>query len=84
MICEVQCIVHRILAQTNDTALTVQISHVVPCPLTEVQHQTRKKICQDLISSVDDNPTFMHNIITDDKAWRFVYDPQTKGESTAW
>lgn len=33
-------------------------SYVVPHPITDVQHQTRKKICQDLISCVDENPTF--------------------------
>jgi len=32
-------------------------SHVVPHSLNEMLHQTRRKVCQDLISPVDDNPT---------------------------
>lgn len=55
-----------------------------PTPLKEVLHQTRRKLCQDLISSVDNNPTFMRNIITNDKAWCFMYDAQINGESTGW
>jgi len=66
----------------KDLMTSQSASHVVPHPLKEMLHQTRRKICQDLISSVDDNPTFMHNIISNDKAWCFLYDTQINGEST--
>lgn len=67
---------------SKDPMTSQSASHVVPHPLKEVLHQTRRKLCQDLISSVDNNLTFMRNIITNDKAWCFMYDAQISGEST--
>jgi len=69
---------------SKDPMTSQSASHVVPHPLKEVLHQTRRKLCQDLISSVDNNLTFMRNIITNDKAWCFMYDAQISGESTGW
>jgi len=66
----------------KDLMTSQSASHVVAHPLKEMLHQARKNICQDLISTVDDNPTFVHNTITNDKAWCFLYDAQINGEST--
>jgi hypothetical protein len=51
----------------KDLMTSQNASHVAPHPLKEMLHQTRRKICQDLISSADDNRTFVHNIVTNDK-----------------
>jgi hypothetical protein len=71
---------HAIFAK--DLMTSHNASHVVPHPLTEMLHQTRRKICQDLILPVDENPTFVRNIMTNEKAWCFLYDAQTNCEST--
>ncbi|KAJ4451915.1 hypothetical protein ANN_03393 [Periplaneta americana] len=48
------------------------------------QRDDRMTICGDLISSADDDPTFLNRIITGDETWCFLYDPQLKRQSATW
>ncbi|KAJ4442216.1 hypothetical protein ANN_12082 [Periplaneta americana] len=59
-------------------------SHSVPRILSQDKRDDRMTICGDLISSADDDPTFLNRIITGDETWRFLYDPQLKRQSATW
>ena len=43
--------------------------HTVPRILSQDKRDDRMTICGDLISSADDDPTFLNRIITGDKTW---------------
>ena len=42
------------------------------------QRDDRMTICGDLISSVEEDPTFLNRILTGDETRYFMYDPQLK------
>ncbi|KAJ4429326.1 hypothetical protein ANN_26330 [Periplaneta americana] len=58
--------------------------HSVPRIPSQDQRDDRMTICGDLISSADDDPTFLNRIITGDETWCFLYDPQLKRQSATW
>lgn len=55
---------------------------MVYCSLTEVQSWERQQSCQNLVSFINNNPTFLHTITTGDETWYFLHDPQTKLDPT--
>ena len=59
-------------------------SHIVPRMLTADQAQQRQEVCGDLMSSADRDPQFLKKIVTGDETWCFLYDPQTKRQSSEW
>jgi len=41
-------------------------------------------ISSDLINVADKDNKFLNNVITGDAIWCYVYDPQTKQQSSEW
>ena len=73
---------YRIL--TDDLNMSRVTQHSVPRVLAQDQRDDRMAICGDLISSTDDDPTFLNRIITGGDTWCFLYDPQLKRGSATW
>lgn len=73
---------HKIL--TEDLNMSRVTQHRVPRILTQDQRDDRMTICGDLISSADQDRTFLNRIITGDETWCFLYDPQLKRQSATW
>jgi hypothetical protein len=67
---------HRILSDNLNMSCVTQ--HSVLRILTQDQRDDRMSICGDLIDSADKDGTFVNRIITGDKTWCFLYDPQLK------
>jgi len=56
----------------------------VPHFLTPEQREYRATSCQDIIALADADNFFFNKIITGDETWYFVYDPETKQQSSEW
>ncbi|KAJ4437672.1 hypothetical protein ANN_17817 [Periplaneta americana] len=69
---------------SDDLNMSRVTQHSVPRILSQDQRDDRMTICGDLISSADDEPTFLNRIITGDETWCFLYDPQLKRQSATW
>ena len=69
---------------TDDLNMSRVTQHSVPRVLTQDQRDDRMAICGDLISSADDDPTFVNRIKTGGDTWCFLYDQQLKRESATW
>ena len=69
---------------TDDLNMSRVTQQCVPRILTQDQRDDLIGICGDLISSADDDPTFLNRIITGDETWCFLYDPQLKRQSAIW
>ncbi|KAJ4445277.1 hypothetical protein ANN_07078 [Periplaneta americana] len=69
---------------SDDLNMSRVTQHSVPRILSQDQRDDRMTICGDLISSADDDPTFLNQIITGDETWCFLYDPQLKRQSATW
>jgi hypothetical protein len=41
-------------------------------------------VCRELKQQARDDPNFIFNIITSDETWVYVYDPETKQQSSQW
>jgi len=54
----------------------------VPHSLTPEQREDRVTSCQDIIAKFDADKNFFNKIITGDGTWWFVYDPETKRQSS--
>ena len=52
--------------------------HVGSTPLTPEQREDRVTSCQDIIAMAEADKNFFNKIITEDEAWCFAYDPETK------
>jgi hypothetical protein len=64
---------------------TCLVTHYsVPHVLMQDQRDDRMSICGDLIISADKAGTFLSWIITGDKTWCFLYDPQLKRQLATW
>ena len=61
---------------TDDLNMSRVTQHSVPRILTQDQRDDSMTICDDLISSADNDPMFLNRIITGDETWCFLYDPQ--------
>ena len=73
---------YKILA--DDLNMSRVTKHSVPRILTQDQRDVRLEICGDLISSADDEPTFLKRIITGGEIWCFLYDPQLELQYATW
>ena len=60
------------------------VANFVPRVLTQDQKDSRAAICQKLKETVINDPTFPLNVITGDESIVFVYDPETKLQSSQW
>jgi hypothetical protein len=67
---------HKILSDDLNVSHVTQ--HSVPHILTQDQRDDRISIYGDLFDSADKDGTFLNRIITEDKTWCFLYDPQLK------
>ena len=67
---------------TDDLNKSRVAQHNIPCILTQDQRDECMTICGDLISRADDDQMFLNRIITGDKTWCFLYDPELKRQST--
>lgn len=56
----------------------------IPRLLTDEQRANRVSICQYWQNQVRNDPTWLDNVIMVDKSWIYVYDPETKQQSTQW
>ncbi|KAJ4450467.1 hypothetical protein ANN_01892, partial [Periplaneta americana] len=71
----VQSILH------NDLKMQRVCEHAVPRSLTDEQREERQLVSGDLI---DQDPTLLHRVITGDKTWCFLCDPQPKRQFSMW
>ena len=74
--------VHSIL--TEDLNLRRVSVKFVPKLLTEQQKELRKEISKDMLDLANHDPEFIKTIITGDETWVYVYDPETKFQSSQW
>jgi len=56
----------------------------VPRLLTNDQKENRVEISQELLINANGNENFLKNIITGDEMWGYVYDVETKMQSSHW
>ena len=73
---------HKIL--TDDLKKRRLASKFVPRLLSVDQKQQRLDVCLDLKESAANDPIFLSNVITGDETWVYVYDPETKAQSSQW
>jgi len=57
---------------------------MVPKLLSDEQKERLKKLCLDLLQRIENEPDLLNPIITCDKTWVFMYDPETKRQSLQW
>ncbi|GBM16163.1 hypothetical protein AVEN_126434-1 [Araneus ventricosus] len=57
---------------------------MVPKMLSPEQKEERVNMCRDLIGMADEDDSFLKKIVTGDETWCFLYDPQTKRQSSEW
>jgi len=74
--------VHTIL--TADLGLRRVSVKFVPKLLTMEQKQFRLEITQDMLDCVESDSNFLNTVITGDESWVYVYDPETKAQSSQW
>ena len=55
----------------------------VPYFLTPEQKEMHVNCCRDFVETADKDPDFIKTIVTSDETWCFMYDPQTKRQSSA-
>ncbi|GBL97763.1 hypothetical protein AVEN_1278-1 [Araneus ventricosus] len=58
--------------------------HMVPKMLSPEQKEARVNMCRDSIDMADEDDSFLKKIVTGDETWCFLYDPQTKRQSSEW
>jgi ribosomal protein S25 len=73
---------HSILL--NELHMHRVCQHMVPKMLSPEQKETRMTLAGDLLTMADQDSNFLNNIITGDETWCFLYDPQTKRQSSEW
>ena len=56
----------------------------VPRILTADQMQQRVSVCTELRQLASDDETFLSRVITGDESWVYVYEPETKRQSSQW
>jgi histone-lysine N-methyltransferase SETMAR len=56
----------------------------VPRLLSDDQKAHRVSVCAELNQQGRDDPNFISNITTGDETWMYVYDPETKQQSSQW
>ena len=73
---------HSILRE--DLAMRRVSSKFVPKLLTMEQKQLRLEVSQDMLDCANGDPDFLNTVITGDESWVYVYDPETKVQSSQW
>ena len=73
---------HKIL--TEDLKMRRVALKFVPWVLSVDQKQQRLDVCLDLKENAANDPSFLSNVITGDETWVYVYDPETKTQSSQW
>ncbi|RLU15332.1 hypothetical protein DMN91_012326 [Ooceraea biroi] len=69
---------------TEDLGMSRVIAKFVPRVLTEDQKNSRVKIAEDILESINKNPELLKRVITGDETWVYGYDPETKAQSSQW
>lgn len=59
-------------------------ARLVPKELNFFQKEHRKRVAEDMISQVSNDPTFIRRIITGDETWVYEYDMETSQQSSEW
>lgn len=63
----------------------VFVLHCTSCKYGRIsQKQARLSCAEDFVETADGDPNFLKTIVTGDESWCFMYDPQTKRQSSAW
>ncbi len=75
-------IIHRILS--DDLKKRKLQAQFVPHALMAEQQEQRVVHAKDLPEMIAHDPSFLNSIITGDKSWFFLYDPEMKTQSVAW
>ena len=57
---------------------------IVPRLLTDDQKENCVEISQEMLANANGNENFLKNIITGDDTWVYVYDVETKMQSSQW
>ena len=73
---------HHLL--TEDLNLSRICARWIPRLLTGEQKANRVSICEQLREKVRRDPEYLDNVITADETWIYMYDPETKQQSTQW
>ena len=68
----------------TDLEMRKVYAKMVPKLLNDHQKMWCMLVCQDILENLDTNPDFLKKVITGDKTWVFVYDPETKRQSLNW
>ena len=77
-----RAVVLRILKE--DLGKRKLFARFVPHSLTPEQREDRLTSCQDIIAMADADKNFFNKIIEGDETWYFIYDPETKRQSSEW
>ena len=59
-------------------------SKFVPRLLTDDREENRVEISQELLANANGNENFLKDIVTRDETWVYVYDVETKMQSSQW
>lgn len=75
-------IVHEIVSK--NLGMRKICCKLVPKVLTNEQKVLRMEMSQENLELIEEDPTFLNNVITGDESWVFEYDPTTKRQSCEW
>ncbi|UYV74999.1 hypothetical protein LAZ67_12002048 [Cordylochernes scorpioides] len=68
----------------NDLGMRRVAAKFIPKLLNCDQKQHRMNIANEMLDSVRDDPNLLQRVITDDEAWVYGYDVETKALSSQW
>ncbi len=74
--------VHGILKK--DLNLSKVATKMIPKELNDQQKAFRKRLCEENLRELQQNPTLMDMVVTGDKSWVSVLELETKQQSSAW
>jgi len=69
---------------TTDLNMRQVSAKFVPCVLTVEQKQQRLSLSLQLRDCATSDSSFLGNVIMGDEAWVYVYDPETRVQSSQW
>ncbi len=74
--------VHKILRK--DLGMSRVCAKFVPRLLSDEEKTHRMATCQEWLDNLEQEPDILQRVITADESWVWLYDPETKMESTQW
>jgi len=74
--------VHEIL--TFELGMQKICAKLVPKILTNEQKEKQRNVCIELLERIEKDKSFFKHVITGDETWIFLYDPDTKRQSSEW